>query len=58
VKLHEDEIEYSGCSENSEIQNQDDSLELDLLRKITLRLVGLKTRRIAMQFVALVNSMT
>jgi len=58
VKVPEDEIEYSGCSENSEIQNQDDSLELDLLRKITLRLVGLKTRRIAMQFVALVNSMT
>jgi len=34
VKVPEDEIEYSGCSENSEIQNQNDSLELDVLRKI------------------------
>jgi hypothetical protein len=30
----EDEIEYSGYSENSEIRNQDDSLELDVQRKM------------------------
>jgi hypothetical protein len=34
VKVPEDEIEYSGCSENSEIRIQDDSLELDVLRKM------------------------